>query len=375
MEFIINRAVFKGAVLEVGKIVSEKATLPILSGIKITAEKDKLTIIGTNSELVIEKSIPTISNGSKVVEVLQPGSVVISAKYLSEIVKKLPNEIHFTVDENNRVTIQSAEISSRLNGFPSVEYPSLPQLDDTQHITMVNKDLVETLKQTVFAVAKNETRPVLTGVYFHFSEGQLTCAATNSIRMALSKRAINALVKGSCIVPSKAINELTKLMNHTSETIDLFISDHYIIFQSTMTKLYARIFDGTYPNVLRLIPHHFQTTIIMDRKHLLSGIDRASLFSSAMSNNKIYLELKEGSNIKIRSHATEVGQIEETQSLIEIQGEKELSIAVDAGYLLEALKAIKDDEISISFSGSMRPILIKPKGSDDQLHLISPVRT
>jgi DNA polymerase III subunit beta len=375
MEFIINHTAFKNAVLEVGKIVSEKATLPILSGIKIIAEKDNLTIIGSNSDLVIEKIIPTFSNGSKVVEVLQPGSIVISAKYLSEIVKKLPNEIYFTVNENNRVTIQSDNISSRLNGFSALEYPNLPLMDDTQYIPMASKVLIEMLKQTVFAVSKNETRPVLTGVYFHFSKGQLTCVATNSIRLALSKRVINVRVNCSCVVPSHTINELSKLMNNTSETIDIFISDHYIMFESTMTKLYSRILVGTYPHILRLIPQEFQTTITMERKQLLNGIDRATLFSSVTNNNKVYLELQEGSKIKIRSHGTELGQIEETQYLKGIQGERELSIAVDGGYLIEALKALKEDEISLSFSGPMKPILLKPIGLDDQLHLISPVRT
>jgi DNA polymerase-3 subunit beta len=164
-------------------------------------------------------------------------------------------------------------------------------------------------------------------------------------------------------------------MNNDSGMIEIHLTSNYIIFKSNTTSLYSRLLEGTYPNVLGLIPQESKTIITMDRKRLINGIDRASLFSSEKRSNNIHLEMKEGSKMKIYSHSTEVGKIEESQNISELHGEKELCIALDGDFLMDALKVIKEDEIILKFNGTMRPILLHPKGITDQFHLISPVRT
>ena len=224
-----------------------------MSGIKIIADYNRLILVGSNSDIVIEKVIPLTIDGVKVLEVYNAGSVVISAKYLSEIVKKLPDKIHVKVNEKQLVTIKSNEIVTSLYGFNAEEYPSLPQIDETKYINIPSVELIEMIKQTVFAVSKSESRPVLTGVNMSFKDNQLTCVATNSHRLALRELAIESNVNGSIIVPGTSLTELIKLIDNETGEIHIFVIDNYIVFKSNTISLFSRLIDGNYPKNFRII--------------------------------------------------------------------------------------------------------------------------
>ncbi|MGE7921155.1 DNA polymerase III subunit beta [Viridibacillus sp. NPDC093762] len=375
MEFTIDNECFKNAISEVNKAVSLKTPFPILTGIKMTAYDNCLILVGSNSDIVIEKVIPLTIDGVKVLEVYNTGSVVISAKYLSGIVKKLPNEIHLKVNEKKLVTIQSNEIITNLNGFSAEEYPSLPQIDEAENIEIPSVELIEIIEQTVFAVSKSESRPALTGVNMSFKDNQLTCVATNSQRLALRELSIESSVNGSFIVPGTSLNELTKLINNEPGVINVFVMDSYMVFKSNTISLFLRLIDGNYPNVSGLLPNDSKTIITLNTNQLLKGIDRACLFASEWKNNNVYLEIMDGTKIKISSNSSEIGKIEETLTIKTINGETDLSISIDGSFLKEALKVIKEEEIRMDFGGPMRPILIEPIDNSSFLHLISPVRT
>jgi DNA polymerase III subunit beta len=376
MEFIINSEWLFKAISDVSKAVSLKTPFPILTGIKMTAEEDALVLIGSNSDLIIEKKIPMTIGGVRVLEVKQTGSLVVTAKYINEIVKKLPGEIHVKADGKQLITLQSGEIITSLKGFPAEEYPSLPVIDESSSIRIPGTALIEMIKQTAFAAARSETRPVLTGVNLTFKDNNhLTCAATNSHRLALRALEIDSDVRGSFIIPSTSLNELVKLIPGETEHIHIFVSDSYIVFKTADASLFSRLIEGNYPNVSALIPKDSKTVITLGTNQFLKGIDRACLFASEWKNNNIHLEVKNGIRLKISSTSSEIGKIEETQMLKDIEGESELNISLDANFMIDALKAIKEEEIKISFGGSMKPVLIQPVGNPTCLHLISPVRS
>jgi DNA polymerase III subunit beta len=376
MEFRIDSEWFSKAISDVSKAVSMKTPFPILTGIKITAHQDSLMLIGSSSDLIIEKMIPLTIDGEKILEVNQTGSVVLTAKYLSEIVKKLPRgNMHVKADEKQMITLQSDEIVTSLNGFRSEEYPSLPEIDETNHVRISSSELIDMIKQTAFAVAKNETRPILTGVNLSFEGNRLTCAATNSHRLAVRELPIDSTIKGSFIVPSTSLNELIKLIHNKTDFIHIVVSESYMAFKSDTASLYSRLIEGNYPTVSGLLPKDAKTVITLDTKKLLKGIDRACLFASEWKNNNVYVEIKDGTKIMISSNSSEIGKIEETQPIKSIDGERELSISLDGNFLMDALRAIKEEEIRVSFGGSMKPVLIEPIGNSTCLHLISPVRS
>lgn len=375
MEFLIKKECFIKAISEVSHAVSIKTPIPILSGIMIVANDDSLILIGSDSDIVIEKNIPLTIDGVRVLEVYEKGTVVLSAKYLSEIVKKSPDDIHVKLNENQSVTIISNEIVTNLNGFHSEEYPKLPQVDEDGHFKIPSVELLEIIKQTAFAVSKTEARPVLTGVNMTFRDNILSCVATNTHRLAVRELALESKVNGSFIIPSKSLNELTKLINNQSGVIHIFISRSHMVFKSNNFSLFSRLIEGNYPNVSGLLPKDLKTIITLDTNLLLKGIDRACLFASESRNNNVHLEILDNTKLRISSTTAELGEIEETQSIMAITGEEGLSISLDGSFLMDALKAIKEKEVRLSFGGPMRPVLIEPSGNSSYRHLISPVRT
>ncbi|ACK91292.1 DNA polymerase III, beta subunit [Bacillus cereus 95/8201] len=374
MEFIVNHKHFTQALSEVSKAISTKAVIPILSGIKITADQSGITLIASNSNIFIEKFIPSAIDDEQITTILQVGTIVVPAKYFIEIIKKMPSDIVIKSKNEQTITIQSGEITLNLNGFPVNEFPNVPQIDDHTEIQIETKQLIDAFKQTVFAVAKNESRPVLTGVHIELDHNKLICAATDSHRLAIRETLISTNMKANCIVPSATINELLKLMNSNLEFVSIYLSESHIIFTFGTTTLYSRLIEGKYPNISTLIPNEFQTVINIDRQRMLQGVDRSSLLASEWANNNVNLEIVNESTIQISSNASQIGKISETQQIDVIQGEKQLNISFDGRFMLDALRAIKEETVTLSFSGSMRPILIEAGTQSAAIHLISPVR-
>ncbi|MFD1019701.1 DNA polymerase III subunit beta [Thalassobacillus hwangdonensis] len=373
MEFYIKSSIFNKAIAEVSSVITQKTTLPVLTGIKLTAEADGLTLTGSNSEIIIYKKIPVMEVGDSPVTIQKTGSIVLPAKYISQLVKKLHAPVHLFV-KDHFATLTSGDIITRMNGFDSLEYPNLPSLDGCETISMDSKQLMEMIRQTVFAVSSNETRPVLNGVNIQFSQDEAVAVATNSHRLALRKQAIPTAKAVSCTIPSKALVELMKITGTESPTINLYITEGHIAFEMEHTTLYARLIEGNYPDTEKLFPSEYKTSVTLNTLKLLQGIDRASLFASEWKHNNVRLSLKE-TGLKISSTSTEVGEISETQSIHELTGDKDLTIHIDGNFLMDALKQVQSEQVKVQFGGSMRPIVIQPVGDDTYLHLISPVRS
>ncbi|QWG28338.1 DNA polymerase III subunit beta [Bacillus mycoides] len=375
MEFIVNHKHFTQALSEVSKAISAKTLIPILSGIKITADQFGITLIASNSNIFIEKFIPSSIEGVQIATILKAGRIVLPAKYFIEIIKKMPSDILIKSMNEQLITIQSDEITLNLNGFSANEFPNVPFIDEHAEIQVEMGQLIEVFKQTVFAAAKNESRPVLTGVYFVIDHNKLICAATDSHRLALREITISSHAKLNCVVPSSTISELLKLMNSNSNLVYIYLSESHIIFKFGTITLYSRLIEGKYPNISGLIPNESQTVINIDRKQILQGVDRSSLLASEWANNNVNLEIIDESTIQISSNASQIGKISETQQIDAIQGEKQLNISFDGRYMVDTLKAIKEDRVTLSFGGSMRPILIEAGEQSAAVYLISPVRT
>ena len=146
MEFTVSYASFTTAVSDINKIISSKSVIPILSGIKIEANENGLKLTGSNSDIFIERTIPLLISGEKVVEIKEFGSVVVLSKYLNEIVKKLPNDICIKSGRNDSITIKSGDIETKLNGFNANDYPKLPEMDRNNKVEIPFGKLTEANK-------------------------------------------------------------------------------------------------------------------------------------------------------------------------------------------------------------------------------------
>jgi len=377
MKFIIQRDKLVQGVQDVMKAVSSRTTIPILTGIKIVAHTEGVTLTGSDSDISIESFIPAEEDGKEFVEIVQAGSVVLQAKFFSEIVKKLPMDIvEIEVGNHHSTIIRSGKAEFSLNGLDAEEYPHLPQIEE-DNIFKIPTDLLKAMiRQTVFAVSTSETRPILTGVNWKLENGELICIATDSHRLALRKAMINSESQSSynVVIPGKSLSELSKILDDTSELIEIVITENQVLFKAKNLLFFSRLLDGNYPDTSRLIPADSKTNLTLNSKEFLQAIDRASLLAKEARNNVVKLSTLSDGMIEVSSNSPEIGKVSEEIQAEVVEGE-ELKISFSAKYVMDALKALEGTEINVNFTGAMRPFVIRTKDDDSMLQLILPVRT
>lgn len=377
MRFIIQRDSLLQSVQDVMKAVTSRTTIPILTGIKIVANEEGVTLTGSDSDISIESFIPKEEAGNEIVEIKQPGSIVLQARFFSEIVKKLPTDsVEIEVHNNLQTIIRSGRSEFNLNGLDADEYPHLPQISE-EHVFKIPTDLLKGLiRQTVFSVSTSETRPILTGVNWKVENNELTCIATDSHRLALRKARLEAdnTENYNVVIPGKSLTELSKILDDSSDAVDIVITENQVLFKAKHLLFFSRLLEGNYPDTARLIPNESKTDVVVNTKEFLHAIDRASLLAREGRNNVVKFSTIEGGAVEVSSNTPEIGTVVEEIQSQSIDGE-ELKISFSAKYMMDALKALEGAEIQISFTGAMRPFVIRPLHDDSILQLILPVRT
>lgn len=222
MKFSIQRPAFIKALNDVARAISSKNTLEILSGMKIILTNDGLTLTGSNNDVSIETMI---SIGDKAAEltIASTGGVVVPARFFIEVVKKLPEEmVTFELKDRSVVELSSGKASFTLNGTDPEGYPQLPAIDSSTQLTLSGDILTQLINQTVIAVSKQETRPILTGVHMQLTDGTMLAVATDSHRLAQRKMHLSTPAKDfDIIVPGKSLQELTKMISDSQDDVEI----------------------------------------------------------------------------------------------------------------------------------------------------------
>jgi DNA polymerase-3 subunit beta len=378
MEFTIQRDQLTQAINTVSKAVSSRTTIPILTGIKIVAHEDGVTLTASDSDVSIEQYIPMESGEHQWIENITPGSVVLPSRFFGEIVRKLPGE-QVTISVNDRfvTTISSGRSEFNLNGMNAEDYPRLPQIEEDKVLSLPADLLKTMIRQTVFAVATTETRPILTGVMWSLKDGHLSFVATDSHRLTTRKAAVESaagLEFDNVVIPGKSLIELSKILSDDDQLVDLVITDNQILVKVQHVLFYSRILDGTYPDTSRIIPQNMKTEMILSTKEFLGAIERASLLARDGKNNVVRLFTRPDGVVEISSNTPEVGKVMEEIVPSSLDGE-DVKISFNAKYMIDALRAVDSTEIRINFTGAMSPFVIRPTDHEWILHLILPVRT
>jgi DNA polymerase-3 subunit beta len=377
MQFTIQRNRLIDSVNHVMRAVSSRTTIPILTGIKISAAENGITFTGSDSDISIESFIPLEENGDQLIELTEPGGVVLNARFFGDIVRKLPmDRVDITMGDSKQVIIQSGKAEFHLNGLDEDEYPLLPHIQNENALSMPGSLLKTLIRQTVFAVSASEIRPILTGVNWQIENGTLTCVATDSHRLAMKSAPID-LPENECyqtVIPGKSLVELSRILDDEDEPVQIYFSDNQVLFKTKYIRFYSRRLEGKYPDTSRLIPTEYKTVIVVDGKSFHDAIDRASLLAREERNNVVKLASMEGNMIEISSYTPEIGHVSEQIPIQSLEGE-DLRISFSAKYMMDALRAIGGNEISISFTGAMRPFIIQSEEDPNILQLVLPVRT
>lgn len=377
MKFEMMRHRLLDGLNDVMKAVSSKTTIPILTGIKLELTEEGLHLTGSDSDVTIQTFIKSEEDGDQVIRVIEEGSIVLQARMFNEIVRKLPtSDVEIEVKENNHTYISSGKSEFHIIGLDPSDYPLLPEIQDDSQFE-IGSDLLKSLvRETVFAVSASESRPVLTGVHWQIKDGELTCVATDSHRLARRKLILEQPPEGefNVVIPGKSLNELSKIIGDSAQPVYIVMTSQQVLFKTKDVLFYSSLLEGNYPDTSRLIPIEYKTILTLNSKALYQSIDRASLLAREERNNIVRLSSLEGKKVEVSSSSPEIGNVEEEIELSTMEGE-DIKISFSAKYMMDALKAFDGQDIVIQLTGAMRPFIINSAQDDTLLQLIVPVRT
>ena len=379
MKLKISQQDLNTSIQQVSKAVSSRAAaIPILSGIKVDVTREGVLFTASDSEISIQSFVPAEHEGETKAEILSPGSVVLPAKFFSEIIRKLPSdEVWIESNEHFMTWVRSGTAEIQMIGMDPEEYPVLPQVEENNIIRISSDLLKEMIRQTSFAVSTNESSPILTGVLWDFSQERLKMVACDRTRMASREAQVQRNDQTeieNLVIAGKTLNELNKLLPDENISMEIVVANNQVLFKIDNLLFYTRILDGTYPDTSKLIPQSFTTELTVHTKKLEEAIDRAYLLSREEKTNIVKMTLKDAYSLEISSTASEIGKVTEQVDIHQMTGDL-LTISFNSKYMLDALKAIDSDFVRFGFRGAMQPIILKPEDHSNILHLIMPYRT
>ena len=354
------------------KGISSKNLIPILNCIKFDLTNDGLYLMSTDNEIAIKTFIPS----SEIENIDECGTIVVSGKYIYDIIRKLPNDL-INIEElvDSKLNIYTTHSSFNLNCNNASEFPDLELEEKANPITINKKIFKNIISQTIFATSTQESRPVLTGINFKIEGNNLTVTATDSYRLARKSVILSeeSNEEVNIIIPTKNLNELVRMFNDDDENLEMHIFNNKVIFKFGSIIMLSRIINGTYPDTSKLIPTEFLINIKVKLNEFYNSIDRASLLTNESDKNTIKLESKDNMII-VSSNIPEIGNVEEKLEGIK-DTEENIKIAFSSKYMMEALKSLDCEEIVLMFNGEIKPIIVKNPESDDLIQLILPIRT
>jgi DNA polymerase-3 subunit beta len=366
MKIFCSKDALLSGVNAVQRAVSSKNTLPILQGILIKAEQQTLQFAVTDLEMGIRCEVPA--------HVIEEGAMVVPAKLFTEVVRKLPDTKIILEERDKSITICYYQSEIILNGYDPEEFPLLPDLLDPLSFTLTITLFKNMIRQTIFSCAIEENRPVFTGTLLQIEDSSIRVVATDTHRLAYSIAEIQNPEKlnFSGIIPAKTLSEIYRLLRDEDEVLIINFSNNQIVFQSGSIYLVSRLIEGQFPNYKQVIPQTCETKVNLSVRSFLEAVERASLLSRDKGGaNIIKINVKEN-ELRI-DQTSEFGQISEQIDIV-MEG-KNVMIAFNTKFLIDALKVIDSEQIIFELSGPFSPGVMRPLDNPNYLYLVLPVRT
>lgn len=379
MNFTINRSAFISQLNNVLRAISSKTTIPILTGLKMVVNEDNIVLTGSNSDITIE-SVINANDAENDLIIETTGAIVLPARFFSDIVKKLPDKkVTIEVTSGFQADITSGSAKFQINGQDAENFPHLPEIETNKSVTLPNDILKEVIRQTVIAVSKQESRPILAGVHMTLKDGVLTAVATDSHRLAQRKVVLENIdnsIDFDVIIPGKSMEELSGMISDVHEDVQMQVTENQVLFIFGNTHFYSRLLEGNYPETSQLIPQTADTTVELEAGTFLSSIERASLLSHESRNDVVKLSLKPSESlVRISGDSPDIGTVEEKVVTSALDG-NDLEISFNPNYMKDALRSFGQATIKISFTSPLRPFTLVPtEDQENFVHLITPVRT
>ena len=362
MKMICDRTLLSNAVAGVSKAVTQRSSIPVLEGILMKAEGFSLTLTGYDLEMGITTSIEA--------NVLEPGEVVLSAKLLGDMVRRLSSsEVEITATETNATTIKGGITEFDIMGMNPGDFPELPSPGADHTLDLEPPTFREMVETTLFAVSQDDKKPAHTGELFAIEPDKLTVVALDGYRLAIIEKPVKAAKDISIIIPAKTLAEAIKLFTDDDEVVHIAANRRFVVFSSRTYTVISRLIEGDFLDYKRVIPEGYHTRVTVDVRDFSNSIERASLIITERLKNPLRITFD--GNITVRCQTTLGKVVDELDA--EIEGEP-VEIGFNNRYLLDALRYSRCDKLVFEVSGPLSPVKVLPKDGGDFLFLVLPVR-
>ena len=376
INFSINKNLFLQALNTTKRAISLKNAIPILSTVKIDVTNEGITLIGSNGQISIENFI-SIKNENAGLLVTSSGSILLEATFFINVVSSLPDvTLDFKEIEQKQIVLTSGKSEITLKGKDADQYPRIQEISASNPLVLETSVLKNIINETAFAASTQESRPILTGVHFVLTENKnLKTVATDSHRMSQKKIVLEKNGDNfDVVIPSRSLREFSAVFTDDIETVEIYFTNNQLLFRSENISFYTRLLEGNYPDTDRLIPTEFTSIVTFDKNNLRYAMERARLLSNATQNGTVKLEIINGV-VSAHVNSPEVGRVNEEIDTESISGQ-DLTISFNPTYLIDSLKAIDSEKVTISFISAVRPFTLLPSDDTENfIQLITPVRT
>lgn len=363
MKIICSKLNLVKGVNIVSKAVPSKTTMPILECILIDATTDIIKFTANDMELGIQTEVEG--------EIIDRGMIAIDAKIFSEIVRKLPeNDVTITTDDNLQTTIVCEKAVFDISGKPGEEFSYLPAIEKEDSITISQFTLKEVIRQTIFSISDTESNKLMTGELFEIDNSMLRVVSLDGHRISIRRIALKDEVNNKkLIVPGKTLIEISKILSGEAESmVNISYTNNHIVFEFDQTIVVSRLIEGEYFKIDQMLSNDYETKVRINKRELLSCIDRATLLVKEGDKKPIIINIDdEIMELKIRS---QIGSMNE-EIYINKEG-KNLMIGFNPRFLLDALRNIDDEEITLYLMNAKAPCFIKDD-EESYIYLILPV--
>lgn len=361
MKLQVTQENLSKALNTVARVANTRNTLPILANVLLQTMDNRLSISATNLDIAITHRI-----GSKIEKT---GSITVPARLMQDFVSSLPEGVLKLELTDNKLHIITNQYKSAINGIAADDFPVMPAISSGSTWKAGANELKKTLSQIVFAASSDDARPVLTGVYFHSSGGEVVAAATDSYRLAERKLGKNKASVGF-LVPATAANDLLRIISDSDKEIVVTHDDQQVLFQVGDITLVARLIEGNYPDYRKLIPTKFGTVAKLARADFLN-ITKVSALFARESAGSITVKVND-KKVSINAIASQLGE-NTAAAEAEVKGSGEVTL--NSRYLIDALNAFSGNQVEFCFNGKLEPCILRSSDDPKYLHLIMPLRS
>jgi len=374
MKIEILQVILKEGLQLTSRISPKTFSLPILSNVLLTAEKNYLTLSTTDLEVGI--------NFYTLAKIEQEGKITIPSKVITNFVNLLPEKKINLETKDNVLSIKYNNSQTEIKGQSGEDFPIIPKPGDLKPLSLDSQSFCQSLNQLVDIPLPSSARPEISGIYFSFEKELIKIVSTDSFRLGEKRIFYQGEVPAqpfSFILPQKAAREIINIFGDKEEELKIYFSPNQIFFEIPIAEtnqpkiqLVSRLIEGEYPDYQAIIPKKYQTQLLLTKNEFLNQIRMASLFSGKINEIKFRID-PEGKKIEIFSQNPEIG---EYQSFLsgEIKGEA-LKISFNWKFLIDGLLNIKTPEILIELNGEEGPAVLKGVGDESYLYVLMPIKT